>query len=78
VRVEAVVGRIAPDGQLEDVQVLVLEPREQNGSAYSFGRDVQPFATGRLGFAARISTNHFEDPLNRPSDALMKWAEPAG
>ncbi len=76
VRVEALVGRVGPEGELEDVQVLVLEPREQNGDSYVFGRDIVPYATGRLGFAARVSTNHFDDPLNRPCNALLKWADP--
>jgi starch phosphorylase len=75
VRVEALVGRVGPEGELEDVQVLVLEPREQNGAGYVFSRDIVPYATGRLGLAVRVSTNHFDDPLNRPSNALLKWAE---
>src|SRR5205823_10012407 len=51
VRVEALVGRVGPQGELEEVQVLVLEPREQHGSAILFGRDIVPYATGRLGFS---------------------------
>jgi starch phosphorylase len=74
VRVEALVGRVGPEGELEDVQVLVLEPRDRNGASFIFGRDIVPYATGRLGFAVRVSTNHFEDPLNRPCNALLKWA----
>jgi len=73
VRVEALVGRVGPEGELEEVQVLVLEPREQHGSTVLFGRDMVPYATGRLGFSVRIAPNHFEDPLNRPCNALLKW-----
>jgi starch phosphorylase len=74
VRVEALVGRVGPEGDLEEVQVLVLEPREQHGSAVLFGRDIVPYATGRLGFSVRIAPNHFDDPINRPCNALLKWA----
>jgi glycogen phosphorylase len=74
VRVEALVGRVGPKGELEDVQVLVLEPREQRGSGFLFGRDIVPYATGRLGFSVRVSPNHFDDPLTRPCNALLKWA----
>ena len=79
VRVEALVGRVGPEGELEEVQVLVLEPREQHGNAVLFGRDLVPRATGRLGFSVRIAPNHFDDPLNRPCNALLKWAsDPPG
>jgi len=39
-----------------------------------FGRDFAPFTTGRLGYALRVSPNHCDDPLNRPCNALLKWA----
>jgi len=74
VRVEALVGRVGSGGELEDVQVLTLEPREQHGSTHMFGRDIMPYATGRLGFAVRVGPNHFTDPLERPCNALLKWA----
>ena len=74
VRVEALVGRVGPEGGLEEVQVLVLEPREQRGNAVLFGRDIVPYATGRLGFSVRVAPNHFDDPINRPCNALLKWA----
>jgi len=74
VRVEAVVGRVGPRGDLEDTQILSLFPQEQQGSAFLFGSDFSPMMTGRLGFAVRVSPNHVEDPLNRPCDAPMKWA----
>jgi starch phosphorylase len=74
VRVEAIVGRVGADGELEETQVLTLAPLEQRGTVYLFGRDFAPFATGRLGYSFRISPNHSDDPLNRPCNALLKWA----
>ncbi len=74
VRVEAVVGRVGANGELEETQVLTLAPLEQRGTVFMFGRDFAPYATGRLGYSLRISPNHFDDPLNRPCNALLKWA----
>jgi glycogen phosphorylase len=74
VRVEAVVGRVGANGELEETQVLTLAPLEQRGTAFMFGRDFAPFTTGRLGYSLRVSPNHFDDPLNRPCNALLKWA----
>ncbi len=75
VRVEAVVGRIGPEGELEDTQVLTLSPvGTHQESVFWFGRDFAPFTTGRLGYALRVSPNHCDDPLNRPCNALLKWA----
>ncbi len=75
VRVEAVVGQgRRASGELEETQVLTLAPLEQHGTAYMFGRDFAPFTTGRLGYSLRVSPNHCDDPLNRPCNALMKWA----
>ena len=74
VRVEAVVGRVAADGEIEEAQVLTLAPLEQHETAYLFGRDFAPFTTGRLGYALRVTPNHYEDPLNRPCNSLLKWA----
>jgi starch phosphorylase len=73
-RVEAVVGRVGPSGELDEMQVLTLSPKEQHGTVYLFEREFVPFATGRLGFSVRVSPNHFDDPLNRPCNALIKWA----
>jgi starch phosphorylase len=77
-RVEGVVGRVGAEGELADTQVLALDPmgpiEQQQGSGYLFGRDFIPLATGRLGYSARISPNHFEDPLSRPCNAPLKWA----
>ncbi len=79
VRVEAVVGRVGAYGELEDTQVLILAPNgrpsdAQRESVFMFGRDFAPFTTGRLGYALRVSPNHCDDPLNRPCNALLKWA----
>jgi len=74
VRVEAVVGRVGANGELEDTQVLTMAPAGQQDSTFMFGRDFAPFTTGRLGYALRVSPNHFDDPLNRPCHALLKWA----
>ena len=71
---EAVVGRVAANGELEETQVLTLAPLEQHGNAFMFGRDFAPFTTGRLGYSLRVSPNHCDDPLNRPCNAPMKWA----
>ncbi|MCC7173851.1 MAG: alpha-glucan family phosphorylase [Bryobacterales bacterium] len=74
VRVEAVVGRVGPNGALEQAEVLLLPAREQAGTAWVFEREILPQQTGRIGYAARISPNHFDDPLTRPCHALLKWA----
>ena len=75
VKVEAVVGRVGPEGSLTDTQVLSLAPIEEQGSRVLFGRDFTPLSTGRLGCSVRISPNHFEDPLTRPCNAPLKWAD---
>ena len=38
VRVEALVGKIGPQGELEEAQVVTLDPLEQQGTAFMFGR----------------------------------------
>ena len=73
VRVEAVVGRVGARGELEETQVLTLDPLEQHGSMFLFGRDFAPLATGRLGYSVRVTPNHCDDPLNRPCNAPLKW-----
>lgn len=74
VRVEAVVGRVDAEGNLEDAEVIALPVIAQRGSAYVFGREYEPVQTGRLGFSFRVSSNHFRDPLTRPTNALLKWS----
>jgi starch phosphorylase len=75
VRVEAVVGKIGSKGELVETQVLTLDPLEQHGDQYLFGRDFAPLATGRLGYAVRVTPNHCEDPLNRPCNIPFKWMD---
>jgi starch phosphorylase len=74
VRVEVVVGRVDSNGNLEDTEVLVLPPVEQNGSVAVFEKEIVPERTGRLGYALRVSPNHFDDPLTRPCSSLLKWS----
>jgi starch phosphorylase len=73
VRVEALVGKIGPQGDLEEAQVVTLDPQEQQGTAFMFGRPFSPLTTGRLGFSVRVTPNHYTDPLNRPCNAPIKW-----
>ena len=74
VRVEAVVGRIDSNGALGDAEIVLLAPLEQSGAAWAFGCNYAPTHTGRLGCAFRISSNHFDQPLTRPTNALLKWS----
>jgi glycogen phosphorylase len=73
VRVEAVVGRVGAAGQLEDTQVLTLPPVEQRGTVVVFAKEFVPYQTGRLGYSLRVSPNHYDDPLTRACNSLLKW-----
>jgi len=73
VRVEAVVGRVGVNGNLEETQVMTLPALEQNGSGYVFMKEFVPHQTGRLGYSLRVSPNHYDDPLTRPCNSLLKW-----
>jgi starch phosphorylase len=73
VLVEAVVGRVGITGQLEATEVIALPAVEQKGSVYVFQKEFTPHQTGRLGYALRISSNHFNNPLTRPCNSLLKW-----
>ncbi|MBM3784458.1 MAG: glycosyltransferase family 1 protein [Acidobacteria bacterium] len=73
VRVEAVIGRVDAGGILKDTEIVGLQAAEQHGSAWLFRCDYSPQQTGRLGCAFRVSSNHFDHPLTRPTDALLKW-----
>ncbi|MGJ5817429.1 alpha-glucan family phosphorylase [Paludibaculum fermentans] len=73
VRVEAVVGRVNPDGGLEDTSVITLPPLSEQSDAVLFGRDFVPHQTGRLGYTLRVSPNHCDDPLTRPCLSPVKW-----
>ena len=74
VRVEALIGRVGPGGEMDNPKIVLLAPKTQRGSVWTFSEEYKPVTTGRLGFAVRVSSNHFENPLNRPSNALLKWA----
>jgi len=74
VRVEAVIGRVGVNGNLEETQVMSLPAVEQKGAAYVFQREFVPHQTGRLGYSLRITPNHYDDPLTRPCNALLKWS----
>jgi starch phosphorylase len=73
VRVEVVIGRVGVNGQLEDTEVMTLPPVEQRGSVVVFAKEIVPQQTGRMGYALRITTNHYGDPMTRPCGALLKW-----
>ncbi|MEO5922740.1 MAG: alpha-glucan family phosphorylase [Bryobacteraceae bacterium] len=75
VRVEALVGRVGATGEVEDAEVVLLHSTGRRGLAWVFSQDYQPKTTGRLGLAVRVSSNHFENPLNRPCNTLLKWAD---
>jgi starch phosphorylase len=74
VRVEAVIGRIGPGGHLEHSEVLTLPPAGQRDSVHLFAREILLQQTGRLGYAVRVAPNHYDDPLTRSCDSLLKWA----
>jgi starch phosphorylase len=74
VRVEAVIGRVGPNGLLDDTTVVVLPPVAENDGAHIFEREFVPHQSGRLGYTLRISPNHFDDPLMRPCRSPLKWA----
>ena len=74
VRLEVVIGRVGTDGGLEDTEVVVVPAVEHNGTVAVFSKDIIPDRTGRLGYALRISPNHFEDPITRQCTNLLKWS----
>ena len=74
VRVEAVLGRVGTNGNLEDTEVIVLPPTEEFEAVTVFAKEIAPRHTGRLGYALRVSPNHYEDPLTRPCPDLLRWS----
>jgi starch phosphorylase len=74
VRVEAVVGQVAPDGHLEENEVITLKATEQKGTACVYEYSYMPRHTGHVGYALRVSPNHITDPLTRPCGDLLRWA----
>jgi starch phosphorylase len=75
VRVEVVMGGVDNNGHLEQTEVMVLPAVERQGSLTIFSKDVVFERTGRLGYAMRVSPNHFDDPLTRPCTSLLKWCQ---
>ncbi|GIU76446.1 MAG: alpha-glucan phosphorylase [Bryobacteraceae bacterium] len=73
VRVEAVVGRVNPDGELYDTTVLSLPFLKEQDGRFLFGRDFVPHQTGRIGYTLRVSPNRSEDPVTRPCLLPVKW-----
>jgi glycogen phosphorylase len=73
VRVEAVVGHIGVNGQLLDTLTLPLKAGESRGTAVLFADEFIAQQTGRIGYSVRISPNHFDNPLTRPCNSLLKW-----
>jgi glycogen phosphorylase len=73
VRVEAVIGQIGLNGELQDTHALALTPIEKRGSAVVFANEFTVQETGRVGYSLRISPNHFNNPLTRPCNTLLKW-----
>lgn len=73
VRVEAVIGQIGIDGQLQSAYTLPLAPVEERGNAVVFASEFTVQQTGRVGYSVRVSPNHFDNPLNRPCNSLLKW-----
>jgi glycogen phosphorylase len=73
VRVEAVIGHIGVNGQLQGIFTLPLAPVEERGGAVVFANEFTVQETGRVGYSVRISPNHFDNPLTRPCNALLKW-----
>jgi starch phosphorylase len=73
VRVEAVIGQVGVNGELQGTYTLPLVPVEERGTAVVFANEFTVQQTGRVGYSVRISPNHFDNPLTRPCNALLKW-----
>jgi glycogen phosphorylase len=52
---------------------VVLPPVSVNADVAVFEGKIVPAQTGRLGYAVRVSPNHYDDPLTRPVTSLLKW-----
>jgi starch phosphorylase len=73
IRVECVIGRIGASGGLEETEVVLLPSVSVDGDIAVYEREIIPAQTGRLGYAVRVSPNHYDDPLTRPVTSLLKW-----
>ncbi len=74
VRLEALVGRIDPQGFLEAAEMIEMQPAGFADGSQLFGAEFVPRQTGRLGYSLRVTANHYEDPLTRPCNPLIKWS----
>jgi starch phosphorylase len=74
VRVECVIGRIGASGGLEETEVVVLPNKGTEEDLAVYEKDIVPAQTGRLGYAVRVTPNHYDDPLTRPVTSLLKWS----
>jgi starch phosphorylase len=74
VRVECVLGRVGSGGNLEETRVVLLPMSQFDGEVTIFEKEIVPVHTGRLGYALRVSPNHYENPLTRPVSSLLKWS----
>ena len=73
VRVEAVIGNVGVNGNLQNTFVLPLKPVEENGTGVTFANEFTVAQSGRIGYSVRISPNHFDNPVTRPCNAPLKW-----
>jgi len=73
VRVEAVIGHLGINGDLESTYTLPLAPLDQKGSRVVFAGELTAQRTGRIGYSIRISPNDFDEPLTRSCNPLLKW-----
>ncbi len=73
VRVEAVIGEIGVNGQLQSTYTLPLPSVAEEGTLVTFANEFTVQQTGRVGYSVRVSPNHFDNPLTRPCNALLKW-----
>jgi starch phosphorylase len=73
VRVEAVIGQIGVNGQLQDTYTLPLNPVGTRDRMIVFENEFTVQQTGRLGYSVRVSPNHFDNPLTRPCNSRLKW-----
>lgn len=74
VAIEAVIGPVDSDGELDINEVFRLKFMHQEDHAAVFAGAFTPRRTGRLGYALRITQNHTGEPITRPCGMLVKWA----
>ena len=74
VLLEALIGRITPQGFLESTEAIQMTAGDFENGLHVFSAEYVPRQTGRLGYALRISARHYDDPLTRPCHPLIKWS----